>query len=157
MSRVKKLKLLAKSTKTPYHPTQRDAAAYERVTQFVMQQARMAHEAGFAKGMGLDTAETMRGLVAENEEARRFLRMALNINDDPLATGAQNPGARDECEAFLAKDRARFVPKPPVPTVAFARQIDSHPEAQPPVPTDVASPCPPDAAPADEALAAPPQ
>ncbi len=147
MSRTKKLKLLAKSTKTPYHPTQRDAAAYERVTQFVMQQARMAHEAGFQKGIGLDTAETMGAMVRDGNEAREHLAGVLASPDQPVVLAAAH--------VFLSQPPPRMVPKPQVSPVALVH-TDSAPEAQPSAPSDAAAPPPPDAAPADESPVAPP-
>ncbi len=146
MSRTKKLKLLAKSTKTAYHPTAKEAAAYERVTQFVMQQARMAHEAGFQKGIGLDTAETMGAMVRDGNEARRLLATVLD-DDSPEAFAA--------ARVFLSQPPPRMVPKPQVSPVALAHS-DSAPVTQPSAPSDAAAPPPPDAAPADASPAAPP-
>lgn len=147
MSRVKKLKLLSKASKSAYHPSARDAAAYERVTSFVIHQTRMAHEAGFAKGTGLDTKETMVGLLRENEECRSLLEHVASLGI---------PGAEETQKAideWLKRPRARMVPNT---AAVVPEQTDSLQAAPPPALSGAESASLPDAAPVGEAPAAPP-
>ena len=113
MKTKKKLRLAGKKVnKTALRtidPFAANAAAAERMNNFVNAQMVIAREAGIKQALGLDVYESVKALTAEANEARRLLvkldmhsHSATEIDMDLV-----------EVRSFLDKPRAQFVMKPP--------------------------------------------